>query len=389
MDYYDILGVSRDSTQDDIKKAYRKLALKFHPDKHPSERETYEAKFKEISEAYNVLSDEHKRAAYDQFGKNGVQMDAEGGIDPRDIFKNFFGFGGAGDDDSDGQIVETISLSLEKIYKGCTLVHTYSRKIKCKSCNGTGNKDKIDRTCKKCNGRKIVTVMRQMGIMIQQFQSKCSLCDGTGGETVSASLRCNDCRGQKFVTDISKIEITVPPGASPDEPLVFEGRGNYQDGTYDKLIIRIVDKPHPHFQRGVGIRDICPANPLNLVHQTDINIMSLLLRQPIKIPSIANPSEYTYIYPSVPDLNKSIVVVPSKGLKDRYGVQGDLFVVLHIKNTTLSQEQIATLESHFPDCVLNVPPSAISPSVSCDNYRASSQSSASSHRSYQQQCHQQ
>lgn len=211
MDYYDILGVSKNSTQDDIKKAYRKLAMKFHPDKHPTEREKYEAKFKEISEAYSVLSDEEKRAGYDQFGKDFVNMEGgSSGMDPRDIFKNFFGFG-RGEEEESSKVVETIQLPLEKIYKGCTVKHTYSRKIKCKGCNGTGNNDKIDRTCKKCNGKKIVTIMKQMGIMIQQYQTKCSLCNGTGGESVSPDKRCNQCVGQKSVTEICHIDVHVPP----------------------------------------------------------------------------------------------------------------------------------------------------------------------------------
>lgn len=402
MDYYEILGISRHSTDDEIKSAYRKLALKLHPDKHPpEERETYEAKFRDISEAYSVLSDASKRQMYDQFGREGLNMDSSVGggaaMDPRDIFQNFFNFGGSGGDD-DGDVVETIAVSLEKIYTGCTINHTYSRNVKCERCEGTGNRDKIDRTCKKCHGTRMVTITKQMGIMLQQYRVRCN-CDDTASS--KPDQRCRDCVGKKCITDICHIEIRVPVGATADQPIVYDGRGNYHNGTYHKLIVRIVERPHRHFKRGVGIRDVCPPNALNLVHQKEIDVLTVLLRQPISIPSIEHPTTDLYIIPNLSNLTRGIVVIPGHGMKDAYGTRGDLIVIFSIVNTSLTVDQLDGLQRLFPRSVVSIPAGArVTPCETADPesspavgaHASAAAAAAAAHNasaSFHQQCQQQ
>jgi len=367
-DYYEVLGVSRDSSQDDIKKAYRKLAIKYHPDKNPDKKEEYEAKFKELSEAYAVLSDQDKRSHYDRFGKDGPSMEA---FNPHDIFRNFFGGGspfgsfgdmhGHGSNDNEDQ-VEKIRVPLDKIYTGSVIKHTYSRQISCGGCAGTGAIDKMDRVCKKCNGRKMMTVVKQIGPMIQQFQTQCDQCKGTGGQTIPKEKVCNQCRGSKIVNEICHISINVPKGVSEDQPIIYDGKGNYKNGRNQRLVVIIITEDHPHFKRGVGIQNICDTDPLNLLYTTTIDVARLMCRDVISIPSL-NRDENIYIRPDLQDLNKSIVVVQGKGLSDDKGNTGDLFVRFHIMNPVLS-ENMKSMLGYKPTETYPV-----SSCINCDKYR--------------------
>lgn len=363
-DYYEVLGVSRSSSQDDIKKAYRKLAIKYHPDKNPDKKEEYEAKFKELSEAYAVLSDPDKRSHYDRFGKDGPSMEA---FNPHDIFKNFFGgaspfgFGGDGPNDNEDQ-VEKIRVSLDKIYTGSVIKHTYSRQISCVGCSGTGAIDKMDRVCKKCNGRKMMTVVKQIGPMIQQFQSQCDQCRGTGGQTIPREKICDQCRGSKMVNEICHLNINVPKGVSEDQPIVYDGKGNYKNGRYQRLVVVIITEDHPHFKRGVGIQNICEANPLHLLCNVKVDVARLMCRDVISIPSL-NKGENLYIQPDLQDLNKSIVVVQGKGLRDDKGNTGDLFVRFEIMNPVLSEnmKSIMSKSTETSNPILSC--------INCEEYR--------------------
>lgn len=170
------------------------------------------------------------------------------------------------------------------------------------------------------------------------------------------------------------------PRIIPEDPLVYEGKGNYQDGSYHQLIIRILDKPHPHFKRGVGIKDICHPNPLNLFYETKADVISVLLKQPIKIPSL---DKDIYILPDIKDFSRNIIVVPEKGMINQLGEKGDLFVIVRLTNPELSQNQITSLKNSFPDLVLDIPEKLLVPSISCDNYR---RRFGSRQQQQQQQC---
>ena len=231
-DYYEILGVYKDATDDEIKKAYRKLALKYHPDRNPDDPSA-EEKFKELGEAYEVLSDADKRAAYDRFGHAAFEQGgpaagggyAGGGFqDPMDIFAQMFSgmggfadmFGGAG---RGGQKRSTkrpgsdlrydLDITLEEAAKGCTKKLEIERLVTCKTCHGTGARDGKEafKSCPTCQGRGIIT--QQSGFFVQQ--STCPTCHGTG-EIISDP--CPVCRGEGRVREDSHITIRIPAGVA-------------------------------------------------------------------------------------------------------------------------------------------------------------------------------
>merc|ERR1712018_96903 len=190
--YYDILGVSPTATEAELKKSYRKLALKYHPDKNPDAGD----KFKEISMAYEVLSDSKKRAIYDEHGEQGIKEGGGGGgaHSPMDIFNMFFGgggFPGGGGGRSSNKskpIVHKLGVSLEELYNGKTRKLAVTREICCEKCNGKGG-SKVEK-CQSCRGSGIKVTTKQIGPgMIQQMQSPCDSC-GSQGEVISEAHKC-------------------------------------------------------------------------------------------------------------------------------------------------------------------------------------------------------
>lgn len=329
MDYYQILGLQRGCSSEDIKRAYKKLAIKYHPDKHPEDKETFEKKFKEISEAYSVLGDEEKRNHYDHFGTDGGPgFDMP---DPRDIFKNFFG-----ERRDDSELVETIQLPLNKIYSGCSVQHTYRRKIKCESCLGTRSSDKKDRICNQCQGKKMVLKIKKMGFMVQQIQMPCPGCHGTGGEKIPSDLLCIECNGKGYVNSVEDITIRIPRGVHNSVPLIIKEQGNYQNNKYNDLSIIVTEIPSKQYQRGVGINDICSPNPLNLLYHCDIDILDLLTNDVL---SYKHLDGKTYnIRLQISDFNKSLCIVPRMGMIDQNGDIGDLFINVAIKNRKINNK---------------------------------------------------
>ena len=268
-DYYEILGVSKDATDDEIKKAYRKLALKYHPDRNPDDPSA-EEKFKELGEAYEVLSDADKRAAYDRFGHAAFEQGgpaagggyAGGGFqDPMDIFAQMFSgmggfadmFGGAG---RGGQKRSTkrpgsdlrydLDITLEEAAKGCTKKLEIERLVTCKTCHGTGARDGKEafKSCPTCQGRGIIT--QQSGFFVQQ--STCPTCHGTG-EIISDP--CPVCRGEGRVREDSHITIRIPAGVATGSQLRIAGEGDagVHGGPTGDLHVFIDVKPHDIFQR--------------------------------------------------------------------------------------------------------------------------------------------
>jgi molecular chaperone DnaJ len=263
-DYYEVLGVSRTATPEEIKKAYRKLAVKFHPDKNPGNKEAEES-FKELGEAYEALSDADKRAAYDRYGHsafNGPGGGGGGGFhDARDIFEQMFGaFGGGGFEEFFGggggrrqkgskqrgsDLRYDLEISLEEAARGVEKELEIERFVGCDSCHSSGSKGSGGtRPCTSCGGRGVVA--RQAGIFIQQ--STCPECRGAG-EVVSDP--CGSCKGEGRVQRDSRIKIRIPAGVDTGNRLRSSGNGDagVRGGAAGDLYVFLHVKDHDVFER--------------------------------------------------------------------------------------------------------------------------------------------
>jgi len=258
---YDLLGVGPDADDNQLKKSYRKLAMKYHPDKNkePGAQE----KFKEISTAYEVLSDKEKRSVYDNYGEQGLKEGGgggRGGGDPFDIFNMFFG-GGGGRGGPRGprkgkNVTHQLPVTLEQMYNGVTKKLSLNRKILCPKCDGEGvgaefadRRDKIQR-CSTCNGRGIILKQRQLGPgMIQQMQSQCHVCGGEG-ERINPKYVCKGCKGEKLGKDKSILEVHVEKGMEEGQKIVFHGQGDQEPGIEaGDVVIILIEKKHDTFER--------------------------------------------------------------------------------------------------------------------------------------------
>lgn len=247
-DYYDVLEVSRDATDADIKKNYRRLAHQFHPDKNPGDKQA-EEQFKETAEAYAVLSDAHKRAQYDQFGHNAAGADFS--VDLQDIIGSVFGgaFGQRKRSSSPGQPGEDLRYDLELTFNeaafGVSKEISYSAKCACESCNGSGAKAGTKATpCRTCGGLGEVRVS-QAFFMVQQT---CPSCRGNGQHI---EHKCEKCNGRRLVSKEKKVSITVPPGVDHGMKMRItgEGQSGIQGGRAGDLYVVLHVQPHPLFAR--------------------------------------------------------------------------------------------------------------------------------------------
>lgn len=247
--YYNLLGVSKDANDADIKKAYRRLALKEHPDKGGDPE-----KFKAITKAYEVLSDPKKRQIYDQVGEEGLEGSGGGeGHDASDLFSSIFGGGGRrrqgptkGKD-----IVHPLELSLEDLYKGKTSRLAVTRDVTCTDCSGSGAvAGASEISCSECNGRGMVMHVRQLGPgMIQQMSSPCGACKGVG-RTIPEGKKCKGCVGKKTVKDKKVMEVHIDRGARHNEKIVFRGEAGDAPGVEPGDVIFVIQqKEHSVFKR--------------------------------------------------------------------------------------------------------------------------------------------
>lgn len=253
--YYDILGVSKNASQDDLKKAYKKAAIKNHPDKGGDPE-----KFKELAQAYEVLSDPEKREIYDQYGEDALKEGMGGGAgghDPFDIFQSFFGgspFGGSsrgGRRQRRGQdVVHPMKVSLEDLYLGTTKKLSLTRNGICSKCKGKGSKSGDSMTCPGCQGSGMKVTIRQLGpSMMQQMQHPCNECKGTG-ETINEKDRCSACKGEKVVPEKKVLEVVVEMGMQNGQKITFPGAADEAPDTITGDVIFVIQqKEHPKFKR--------------------------------------------------------------------------------------------------------------------------------------------
>lgn len=265
--FYDLLGVPPAADDNQLKKAYRKLAMKWHPDKNPDDAKAQE-KFKEISEAYGILSDKEKRSTYDNYGEQGLKEGGGGrggggfgGGDPFDIFNMFFNGGGGPGGRSRGprkgkDVVHQQGVTLENLYNGCTKKLSLQKKVLCGKCDGSGvqpefaDRRDVIQSCNTCRGQGMVIKTRQIGPgMMQQMQSVCPKCNGEG-QTMNHKYTCKSCTGNKTTKERKILEIHVEKGMEEGHKITFRGEGDQEpDVEPGDVVIVLIEKKHDVFQR--------------------------------------------------------------------------------------------------------------------------------------------
>ena len=299
-DYYETLGISKGAGDDEIKKAYRQMAKKYHPDMNPGNAEA-EQKFKEVNEAYEVLSDADKRAKYDQyghaafdpsagFGGGGGGFGGFGDFDMGDIFSSFFGggFGGSRSQSranapQEGEDIGVrVVLSFEEAAFGCKREVTFARVQKCDDCAGSGaKKGTSPERCTKCGGRGTVTVNQRTAFGMMQSTRACPDCNGTGK---IIKTPCENCRGKGYVKINKKLEVSIPAGIDDGQRIALRGQGNEgrNGGPAGDLIIQVSVRPHAVFERDGN----------DLYCEIPITFAEAALGAKIKIPTLEGEIEY-------------------------------------------------------------------------------------------------
>lgn len=354
-DYYEVLGVDKNATADDLKKAYRKLALKYHPDRNPGDKEA-EEKFKEAAEAYDVLSNPDKKARYDQFGHAGLDGAGGfggGGMNMDDIFSQFGsifgdffgggggfgGFGGFGGSQRGGRPVSRgsnlrikVKLTLEEIDNGTEKKIKVNKYVPCKTCGGTGARGNSYETCSHCHGSGYVTQVQRT--ILGQMQTR-SVCPHCGGEGRIIKDKCPDCHGDGIVKNEEIITINIPAGVSDGMQLSMSGKGNAapRGGVPGDLLIMVEELPHEQFERQEN----------NLFHNAFITFAEAAMGATIEVPTLHGKARVK-IEPGTP--SGKILRLKGKGLPDVNGYsRGDLLVAINVwVPKSLTKEEKALLE---------------------------------------------
>lgn len=291
-DYYEILGLDSNASEDEIKKAYRKLAKQYHPDLHPGDTEA-EQIFKDINEAYTTLSDPQKRQEYDMYGPDGMQDDPFAGFEGFNPF-SFFG-GGMGGGMGSGfrktntairgsDIHHTISISFKDSILGCKREIVLDALNTCPHCNGTGAKNGAKAySCPECNGTGQKTSVRRSGNMIMQNIGPCPNCRGTGKYIKDT---CEYCKGEGLTPEKRTITVTIPAGVMHGQALTVRGQGNYgpNNGPAGDLQIYVNVLSHPLFSRNQG-------NPTEIKCEIPISLKQAIFGGKIKIPTLFGEEE--------------------------------------------------------------------------------------------------
>lgn len=370
-DFYEILGVSKSATQEEIKKAYRQQAIKYHPDKNPGDKEA-EAKFKEAAEAYEILSHADKRSRYDRYGHAGVGGASGnggfsgGGMSMEDIFENFGdifgsafggGFGGFGGFSGFGgssrqrgrrvnkgsNLRVKVTLSLKDIAHGVTKKIKVNKYITCDTCGGNGAKDSSSHSdCSTCHGTGQVTRVTSTFLGQMQTTQACHVC---GGEGKIITNKCTKCHGEGIVKDSEVISLDIPAGVAEGMQLSVSGRGNAarRGGVNGDLIVVIQEEKHPEL-----IRD---GN--DLIYGLYLNFAEAAIGATVEIPTVDNKVKIKIEPGTQPG---KILRLRGKGLPEVNGYgKGDLLVNINVwipkklsKEEQKQIEQLANSENFKP-----------------------------------------
>lgn len=350
-DYYEILEVQKSATADEIKKAYRKKAIQFHPDKNPGDKAA-EEKFKEAAEAYEVLSNPEKRQRYDQFGHAGMSNSASGfsgqSMNMDDIFSmfgdifggHFGGFGGfGGSRGGGGQRVNRgqnlrvkVTLNLSEIAHGSEKKLKVKKYVQCSACHGSGAKDGSYSTCSTCHGTGQVTRISNTFLGQMQTTSPCPNC---GGEGRIVANKCPSCYGEGVVNGEEVISVNIPAGVAEGMQLSMTGKGNAarRGGINGDLIVLIAEEEHPELVRDDN----------DLIYNLFLSLPELALGTTVEIPAIDNKVKVKIDSGTQPE---KILRLRGKGLPDVNGYgKGDLLVRIHAwVPSRLSAEEKKMLE---------------------------------------------
>lgn len=353
-DYYEVLGVDKNADDATIKKAYRTLAKKYHPDMNPGDKEA-EAKFKEVNEAYDVLSDPDKKAKYDQYGHAAFDPSAGGGagfggfgdfggFDINDIFSSFFGGASGGSTRRNGpvrgdDITVRLTISFEESVFGCKKEVSYNKIQKCADCSGTGAaKGTSPKTCSACGGSGQVRVQQRTPFGIMQTQKTCDTCHGTGKIIEN---KCPNCRGTGFVRVPKKLEVNIPAGIDDGQQLSlrYQGSDGMNGGNAGDLYIIISVRPHSIFERDGD----------DLYCEVPITYAEATLGAEIEIPTLEGSMKYT-----IPEGTQTgtVFTLRNKGVtRVNSKVRGNLYITVVVEvPKNLTSEQKNLLEKFAASC---------------------------------------
>lgn len=338
-DYYEVLGVDRSASDADIKKAYRNLAKKYHPDANPGDA-TAEAKFKEINEAYSVLSDSETKARYDQYGHAGTDPNFGAGgfgggfggfgggfggdaFDLGDLFGDLFGGGRRSSRPNapqKGADIETyITLTFEEAAFGCTKEIEFTRVETCSSCKGSGaNGANGVETCKTCNGTGTVRTIQRTPFGSMQSQRPCSACKGTGKIIKDP---CTECKGSGVNRIKKKLSVNIPAGIDDEQRVILRGQGNHgsNGGPAGDLYVEVRVKPHKLFVR--------EGNDIHF--EMPISYAEAVLGAKLTVPTLEGESEF-----SIPEGTQSgsVFSLRGKGIPQVHGKgRGDIYVTVTVE----------------------------------------------------------
>jgi len=332
-DYYDVLGVKRDASADEIKKAYRKLALEHHPDRNQDDQKKAEVKFKEIAEAYEVFKDKDKKRTYDQYGHEGL---SNSGYQPSDwhvnlneAFRGFgFGFGGRQRKGSDIQMV--LSVSLEDVAKGAKKNISFTRLEQCTSCKGAGG---TGEQCSTCGGYGKVEVRHHQGFGSMRMITECRKCSGTG---VKITNQCKTCNGQGMKEDKIQASVSIPAGIMDGNVLTVSGEGHRDEVDIPRGDVLCFIKVSPH--------SIFVRQNSHLMSNKSISFKQACLGDKVEVSTIYGGTINLRIPPGTQPGQK--LRLKGQGLPQvRSGGKGDHFVQIQIevpKNISAEAESLLT-----------------------------------------------
>lgn len=343
-DYYEILGVSKDASQDEIKRAYRRLARKYHPDVNPGDK-TAEQKFKEINEAYEVLGDPKKRAEYDQYGKTPFGPEGfesfrgyDFGLDFgtrgfEDIFSDLFsGFRTREVPARGPDLHASLEITLEEAYKGVIKPITLRRDVTCHTCGGTGAEE--SETCNQCKGSGVVTG----GKGLFRISQTCPTCKGTGRVVKKV---CRECGGRGAISKTETLNIKIPAGVDTGSRLRLRGKGGagVNGGQPGDLHIEINVTPHPVFKREND----------DIYVEVPVSISEAILGGKVKVPTL--DGDVTMTLPPGTDSGKKFRLKGKGIMNQRTGTRGDEFVIIKIivpkKVTEKTKKAIEELQKAY------------------------------------------